>query len=582
MAEKEEVSKEGLDGGPKLQNETGNDQSLGLTRSSSSSVSSASSPNTPVRHHQHDTTDHAIQPTSRPSDPVYDLEKAETTAAQPANLSRVQTALSTIRSRRPFPPFTHALTHIKTSADVIVDFDGPDDPYHPLNWPFRKKVVTTMLYGLTTMGATWASSVYSPGVGQISHDFHVGTEVSELGITLLLFGFGLGPLVWAPLSELYGRKVAVLTPYFLAAIFSFATATAKDIQTVLITRFFAGIFGSAPVTNTGGVLADIWSPEQRAAAIVAYALAVVGGPTLGPIVGSAVVQSYLRWRWTEYLTGILMMFILLLDVIFLDESYPPMLLVVKARRLRHESGNWALHAKHEEWDFSLKELANKYLIRPFQMLTTPICFLVALYSSFVYGILYGNLASFPIEFQEERGWNPLVGSLPFLALFIGTLIGAGANLVNQRFYVKQFKANNGRPVPEARLPPMMFGSIFFAAGLFIFGWTSNRDIIWVAPCIGAILLGFGFFTIFQAAINYLIDTFQRYSASAVAANTFLRSVFAGAFPLFVNPMFHNLGIPWASSLLGFISAVLIPIPFLFYIYGRRIRAKGVWSKESTL
>jgi len=181
-----------------------------------------------------------------------DLEKAET--IQPKltpPISRVQSTLSTIRSRRPVPPFSHPLTYTKTGPDVIVEFDGPDDPYNPLNWPFKKKVITTVLYGFTTMGSTWASSVYSPAIGQISEQFHVGAEVSLLGLSLLLFGFGVGPLLWAPLSEVYGRKPAVLAPYFIAAIFSFGTATAKDIQTVLITRFFAGLFGSAPVTNTG-------------------------------------------------------------------------------------------------------------------------------------------------------------------------------------------------------------------------------------------------------------------------------------------------------------------------------------------
>lgn len=81
-------------------------------------------------------------------------------------------------------------------------------------------------------------------------------------------------------------------------------------------------------------------------------------------------------------------FFLLLDLIILDESYPPALLVTKARRLRHETGNWALHARHEEWDVGVKELANKFLLTPFRLLATPIAFLVALYASFVYGILY--------------------------------------------------------------------------------------------------------------------------------------------------------------------------------------------------
>jgi MFS family permease len=83
----------------------------------------------------------------------------------------------------------------------------------------------------------------------------------------------------------------VLAPYFIAACFSFGTATAKDIQTILITRFFAGLFGSAPVTNTGGVLGDIWAPQQRGTAIVGYAFAVVGGPTLGVSV-SALLQYF--------------------------------------------------------------------------------------------------------------------------------------------------------------------------------------------------------------------------------------------------------------------------------------------------
>ncbi len=165
-----------------------------------------------------------------------------------------------------------------------------------------------------------ALSSYSPAVNQISQEFHVSKEVSLLGLSfcllewvryceshlhceLLLWQISksrFGPLVWAPFSELYGRKWSVLIPCFLATVFSFGTATAKDIQTILITRFFTGFFGSAPVSNTGGVLGDIWAPTERGYAIMAYSLAVIVGPTLGPIVGGAVVQSYLGWRWTEY------------------------------------------------------------------------------------------------------------------------------------------------------------------------------------------------------------------------------------------------------------------------------------------
>ena len=428
-------------------------------------------------------------------------------------------------------------------------------------------------------GATFTSTIQSPIVQTIAQDFQVGQEVAILNISLILAGFGLGPMFWGPISEIYGRKPAVLLPYFIGAMFAFAAGSAKDIQTLLITHFFLGVFTSAPVTNTGGVMSDIWSPKSRGTAIVFYAFAVVGGPVFGPIVGGALVVSGVSWRWTQFIAGIFMTVIWFLSVTILDESYPPALLKHKATRLRIKTGNWALHARHEEWDPSLKEMIVKFGVRPLRMLLTPICFFVALYASFVYGLLYGNLAAFTIVFEEERGWNSLVGSLPFLGLLVGIAFAGSVNVLNQRFYNSRFAANGNKPVPEARLPPMMIGSIFFAGGCFLFGWTANRNIHWIAPIIGTVLLGFGFFTVFQSALNYLIDTFRLYSASAIAANTFLRSIMAVAFPLFINPMYSALGIGWATSVFGFFAICLIPIPFLFYKFGPAIRKRGKFSAD---
>ncbi|KUI72789.1 hypothetical protein VM1G_08644 [Cytospora mali] len=497
-------------------------------------------------------------------------------------ISRRDTVLSRLRSRPLVREFTHPLVHQRTTEAEIVDFDGPDDPYRPINWPTKKKVMTTSLYALVTMSATWASAAYSAGTSQIAEEFHVSSQVAVLGTTIFLLGFGLGPLLWAPLSEVYGRRAAVLTPMFVGICFSFATATARDLQTIMITRFFGAFFASAPVTNTGGVLGDLFSPAYRGIAMAGYAMAVVGGPTVGPIVSAALVQvPYLGWRWTEYLTGILQSVVLLVAVIFVDESYPPVLLVIKARRLRHESGNWALHTKFEEWDVSIVELARKFLIRPIQLLCTPICFLMALYASFCYGILYLQLGAVPIIFGEVRGWNLLQSELPFLAICLGTFVGASLNMLNQLAYNKAYEAAGQRAVPEKRLPPMMLGSILFASGQFITAWTAEPETApWIAPVIGLFLMGCGFNTIFQAALNYLVDTFKLYAASAVAANTFLRSVFAAGFPLAISPLYHNLGVGPGQSIFAGFATLLIPVPFIFYIYGKRIRASSKWSKAS--
>ena len=193
---------------------------------------------------------------------------------------RTTTILSRIRSR-PQPTFTHPLSHIPTAPDQLVDFDGPADPYRPANWPLHKKVTTTLLYGLVTMSATWASSCYSAGTAQVAAEFGVGSQVAVLGTSLFLVGFGVGPLLWAPLSEVYGRRLAVFVPMFVAACFSFGSAASKDFQTLMLTRFWGAFFASAPVTNTGGVLGDLYGPEARGVAMAGYAMAVVAGPALG-------------------------------------------------------------------------------------------------------------------------------------------------------------------------------------------------------------------------------------------------------------------------------------------------------------
>lgn len=132
-----------------------------------------------------------------------------TTSTGRSTIPRLEAVVSRVRGRPPIVPrdFTHALEHQKTTVEDLVDFDGDDDPYRAANWSMKKKVITTLLYGFTTMTATWGSSAYSPGTEQVARLFGVGTQVATLGTSLFLFGFGIGPLLWAPLSEVYGRKV---------------------------------------------------------------------------------------------------------------------------------------------------------------------------------------------------------------------------------------------------------------------------------------------------------------------------------------------------------------------------------------
>jgi MFS family permease len=192
------------------------------------------------------------------------------------------------------------------------------------------------------------------------------------------------------MSEAYGRKPSILIPVFGLTIFSFATATAKDIRTVIITRFFAGVFGGAPLSNVGGVLADIWSPTQRGPALLLWGLSFIIGPLTAPIVGGALVIGMPRvgWRWTEYVTGCILGATLVCSILWIQESYPPVLLARKANRIRTETRDWTVRSRSQEEGASIREIARKYLIVPIEIMVDPIAFIINLYASFCYAIIY--------------------------------------------------------------------------------------------------------------------------------------------------------------------------------------------------
>ncbi len=107
--------------------------------------------------------------------------------------------------------------------------------------------------------------------------------------------------------------------------------------------------------------------------------------------------------------------------------------------------------------------------------------------------------------------------------------------------------------------------------LFWFGWTADPRISWISPVFATAFIGAGFNIIFQQCVNFLVDTYGLYAASAVSANTFLRSIFAAGLPLAAEPMFHNLGIGPAMSILGGVATIALPVPFIFMKYGLRLR-----------
>jgi multidrug resistance protein len=474
-----------------------------------------------------------------------------------------------------------------------------DDPGNPMVFAKWQKWAICMLQAIVTFVVALNSSAFS---GMPSHNcifctstktpigtiiqlvetFEVSTEVITLGISLFVLGFAIGPLIWAPLSELYGRQVVFIVSYGGFTAFNAGAAGAQNIQTLLLMRFFAGAFGSSPFTNAGGVIADVFPASERGLAMAIFALCPSLGLTVGPIVGGFLGQSQ-GWKWVEGLMAILSGLLWIVVSLTVPETYAPVLLHRRAAKLSQMTGKvYRTSIEIEAGSISLTKAFNAALSRPFLLLfREPIVFLLSIYMAIIYGTLYLLFGAYPIVYQQHRHWSEGTGGLAFLGVGIGMVLAIPFFGYLDKFYSKAMQLNGGKqPEPELRLPSAMVGAFAIPIGMFWFAWTNSPGVHWMASAAAGVPFGFGMVLVFLSITNYLVDAYTIFAASALAANAVLRSLFGAAFPLFTAQMFDRLGIHWASSIPAFLALACIPFPFVIYKHGPAIRRRCRYAAEA--
>ncbi|TEY61052.1 hypothetical protein BOTCAL_0175g00030 [Botryotinia calthae] len=459
-----------------------------------------------------------------------------------------------------------------------VQMEGVLDSENPQNWSSGKKFFVTFLICLLTFSVYIGSAIYSAGIMDVMQQFGVSQVAATAGLTLFVAGYGLGPMIWSPMSEIpqVGRNPVYIGTLLVFVVFQFGVIYAKNFAMMLIFRFLTGFFGS-PVLATGGAsLADMYAPKKRAYAIGIWGMAAVSGPVLGPLVGGFAAESK-GWTWTIWELTWLSGFSLVVLFLLLPETSSANILYRRRRRLAKASGvdNLRSEPELEADEMTTKDKINMALILPFALtFSEPILFCLNLYIALIYGLLYVWFESFAIVFVEIHGFSLGLEGLAFLGIFVGSLV-----VIPPFFwYLYKFQEpkfdESGNIKPEIRLQPAFVGAFCIPICLFWFGWTSKESIHWIVPITGSAFFSIGAFLLFNSVLNYIGDAYPKVAASAFAGNDFMRSCFGAGFPLFANAMFKDLGVPWASSTLAFISVAFIPIPFILYRWGEKIRMKS--------
>jgi multidrug resistance protein len=302
----------------------------------------------------------------------------------------------------------------------LVDWDGPDDPANPQNWAASRKWGIIAALGAVTLITPLASSFFAPGVPQVLRTFNeTSNTIATFVVSVYILGFAIGPLMIAPMSELYGRHHLYNICNLLFVVFNVACALSKSMGMLIAFRFFAGCAGSAPLTLGGGTVADLFPQQQRAGAMAIWSLGPLLGPVIGPVCGGFLVE-HMSWRWVFWIMAIFGGAFGILLLLVGRETYAPTLLERKAAKLRKETGNLQLRSVLTK-QIPPREVFTRAIARPMKMLfLSPIVGLMSLYIAINYGILYLFFTTITFVFEGTYGFSSGAVGLSYIGVGIGS------------------------------------------------------------------------------------------------------------------------------------------------------------------
>ncbi|KAJ7847612.1 MFS general substrate transporter [Mycena olivaceomarginata] len=408
-----------------------------------------------------------------------------------------------------------ATIHVNDPEQVIVSWDGPEDPENPRNWSNHRRWTVTVVVSFFTFISPVASSISSPSLSAISADW--GSSQ---------------PLFWGPLSELCGRFLVLQVSNIWFLVFNTICAFAKTPTQLLV------------------------------------------GPSTGPLVGGWIAQKS-DWHWVFWSVSIADAILQIAAFMCLRETYAPEILKRKARFVRKSTNNVNVRSVFEDSNRSWTTVMRRGMVKPIVFLATePIVQAFALYMAVLYGVLYLSLTTFVKVLTIQYNEGPGIAGIHYLAIALGSTVGGqlGARILT-RVYLYLKAKNGGIGVPEMRLPLLMVSAATLPIGLLIYGWSVQAHAFWLVPDLGVFVFSIGIGANWTCIQTYLVDSYAIYAASAIAAVSSFRAFAGFGFPLFADEIYARLGDGWGNSILALICLVIgCPAPFVFYRYGARLRS----------
>lgn len=527
-----------------------------------------------------------------------ELEKSETEQPGPyEEVERVE--LTRTKSRLETTPYTEErleieaelalertqtkpIVPVKTSdGTVLVEWYTTDDPANPQNWSDKKRFLVSLIICLYTFVVYTGSAIYTSSEEGVIQKWGLRPVDASLPLSLYVLAYGMGPLIWSPLSEIpaIGRSPIYALTMAIFTIISLPTALVDNFAGLLVLRFLQGFFGSPCLATGAATMQDMYSLLYLPYALVAWVSAAYCGPALGPLLSGFAVTK-LGWRLSlwELLWAAGPVFLVMF--MLLPETSTPNILLRRAARLRKLTGNDKLMSQSEIDQKHMKpsKIVIDAIVKPIEItIKDPAIAFVNVYTAIIYAVYYSFFEAFPLVYPVYYGFSLGMIGVVFTCILIACLIGVAIYCLYLWLYLIPDIKAHGLRAQESRLVPALFACFGPTIGLFIFAWTARESIHWIVPTIGITIYGASVFVVMQCIFVYVPLSYPQYAASLFAGNDFLRSAFACGSILFGRPLFVNLGIGKGVSVLGGLSVIGIIGMFALWIFGAKLRARSKFA-----
>ncbi|KAF2236759.1 MFS general substrate transporter [Viridothelium virens] len=453
---------------------------------------------------------------------------------------------------------------------------APDDPDSPMNWSLYTKTYTSLVAFLFAFQVTFAATAYTAGVNDVAKEFHLQPIMEPykavVPLSVYLFGVFFAPIYTPHLSERFGRRPIYFIATFTSALFIIGAGFSQTFASLVVCRFFAGLFGGPSVVLIEGTFADIWPAKYTNTYYAFIGFAQYTGAAFGPVILGFIVPVE-SWRWTQFVTLMLQLAVLLV-AIGVPETYQREIIRRRARRAGTPH-NLAPAASGT----TFASMAEVTFINPVKLtFTDPLVMSITIYVGFAFGVVFQWFILVPAVLSMTYNYTPQKIGLAFLSAVVGTFLAAVTSILIEQFALRVFFRNKTPPL-EHRLMSAMFGGLFLLASLFWIANTAAPNFNPLVPITGTGAYVFGNMLVLISLVPYIFDAFPpRGTLSALTIMATFRLAMAGVVPLVILQFVTNLhGGKWPLMIFGFIQVPFMLLPFALFFLGPKLRASSRFS-----